>query len=154
MQRVGGKSGFGWGLVIASIALAGGALPACGNSEGTKTGTPSAGASSGGSAATAGVSSGGNLASAGNAASAGSAGNAASAGSAGGGNAAPTRPDPTTQVGACVLYTQRYCEKLAACQGTEPRNCLDSARECPDMFYSEGSTRTVESVVADRKSVV
>jgi hypothetical protein len=137
------------GLSLAAITLAGGGLFGCGNS--TSAGTPGA---AGGVSSGAGTGSGGAAGSGqgglGNAV-AGSSGSSHAGNGSVGGTAATNQPDPTTETGACVFYVQRYCEKVAACQGKDASACLLGTDECPDMFYSEGSTRTVESVVACAK---
>jgi hypothetical protein len=74
----------------------------------------------------------------------GSGGSSSSSGAGGGddGNAS------SSKVEACLAYVKAYCAFFARCQGTaESAVCYDrSASDCPDLLFSEGSSRTPSGV--------
>lgn len=56
---------------------------------------------------------------------------------------------------ACRRYVAYYCGRLLSCGLTSLQYayaCYDSAALCPDLFWSDGATRTVDNVVACGKA--
>ena len=126
-------------------------LASLGCSSSGSTGSHSGGGSSS-NVATAGAASGGGASAAGSSAGA-SAGLGGSAGAAGSGASpwptdAAVAANPKTKGGACFLYAYDHCVRFAQCSATLTGDCLDAGDACPDLAFSEGSTRTVEGVVA------
>jgi hypothetical protein len=56
---------------------------------------------------------------------------------------------PPTEKSSCVTYIEAFCAKQEACS---PSNrlalCKQTAELCPEYFFSEGSTRTIASMLA------
>lgn len=127
-----------WGLFAA------GSL-ACGSTGSNGTPKGSAGAdSNGGSAGRAGASAGGSA----NASSGSSSGGT---GPAGGSNAAGTAggsPVGDTPAEACIAYARAACERQVSCQGLQLSICANVGSDCPDTYFSPGSTRTVAGLKA------
>ncbi|HKU36988.1 MAG TPA: hypothetical protein VJR89_02540 [Polyangiales bacterium] len=60
-----------------------------------------------------------------------------------------------TEAEACRRYVAYYCERRLFCGITsleDAYSCFYSAELCPDMYFSPGSTRTVEQVTACAKA--
>lgn len=49
---------------------------------------------------------------------------------------------------ACRAYVTAACLRISECNGTDPASCLDLLDHCPDYFFSPGSLRTVENILA------
>lgn len=69
-----------------------------------------------------------------------------------GGLADDAYPEPTSETGACLLYVRRQCERLAACGRTFNPECARNEGDCPDLFFSTGSSWSVTSLVACSKA--
>jgi len=56
--------------------------------------------------------------------------------------------DSPTEV--CITYAVAQCLRRTECLGRTPtiRDCMSSARDCPDTFFSDGATRTVAGTKA------
>jgi hypothetical protein len=69
-------------------------------------------------------------------------GRAGAAGNATGGSA-------PTKTSSCVDYVLAACQRIADCSGYQPplEDCTDQANLCPDLFFSPGSTRTIDSML-------
>lgn len=123
-----------WVWLSALVACGNSAQPASGNAESGGPGGGNSGAGPGAGAG--GVNAGG---------SSGSSGGVAGTG---GGNAAGSAAtDPKTKGEACVFYARHFCKQRAKCEGKTDA-CASVGASCPDLLFSEGSTRTIESVVA------
>lgn len=70
-------------------------------------------------------------------------GKAGSAGSAGGSN---ELGDSKTE--ACIAYAVATCERHAECRNESTAGCLAASANCPDLVFSDGSTRTAAAVKA------
>jgi hypothetical protein len=61
-------------------------------------------------------------------------------------------PSGTSRAQACVLYAEAYCARLSQCAGATPEGipeqCARSSVVCPDLSFSDGSTRTPEGLIA------
>jgi hypothetical protein len=75
-----------------------------------------------------------------------SAGTASSGGSSAGTSSAPPPTDSLRY--ACREYVRAACERREACTGVPLAGCLSFQSACPDYLFSEGSSRTRESVLA------
>ncbi|HEY3500799.1 MAG TPA: hypothetical protein VGK73_39175 [Polyangiaceae bacterium] len=144
---VGGRSA--WVLVFAAI------VAACGSSsrpEEPGGGGSSSGARGGTGAAGGSVAGSGTSGAGGGAGTGGIAGSAAGTlGSSGGSAGASAGSSGAAGVGgreaeACLAYASAVCRRRATCDGgvnDEPYPCSQS---CPDVVFSEGSTRTIENL--------
>ena len=123
--------------VAGLIGLLGMATLACGGDE-KSPGAGSAGSSASGS--------GGAAAGGGSDAQAG----AAHAGSAAAGAGGAATSAPSTKLEACLNYVKEFCAFTYQCAGrSDPSVCESTLdRECPDLFFSDGSTRTVAGLNA------
>ncbi|HEY5375945.1 MAG TPA: hypothetical protein VIK01_19835 [Polyangiaceae bacterium] len=131
-----------WAITLGSLAAALGAS-ACSPATDSKTSPGAAGsaaitAGNGGAAGSAvgAAGSGGNQA----------AGGAGTAGSTGTAGASPFGGD--TEVDACITYLQAACQRRSECMQSDPSSCFASSSGCPDMYFSEGSLRTVAGTKA------
>lgn len=141
-MRVGGW-GFGCGVVLWGLGVAG-----CGNSSSSgpsgASGNAAVAGASGNSAGSGGAS---NVA--GSSSNGGSAGSAAGAGS--GGLSSLNLGNSLTE--ACIAYALSVCTRQAQCHGGSGASCLTSVTlACPDLTSSPGSTRTVEGLQACAKT--
>jgi hypothetical protein len=65
------------------------------------------------------------------------------------GAATATGGTAPTQTSACREYVRAFCQRQAECGGFRPpaEACLAQGNLCPDLFFSPGSTRTIESML-------
>lgn len=55
---------------------------------------------------------------------------------------------PDSLLGACRAYVMAQCLRREECAGTTSNRCAETADAyCPDLLFSEGSTRTLEGVL-------
>lgn len=128
--------------LIAAGALAWG----CGSS--TSGGPPTGGSgpgNGGGSSSTSGSANGDAGGSVGGSAAAGQSMGGSVGGGAGGSNASTVGDTPAE---ACIAYARAVCGRLVECQGLSPSACDYAVTDCPDVYFSPGSTRTVAGLKA------
>ena len=77
---------------------------------------------------------------------AGTAGGTVGAAGASGGSAGLLLGDSPTE--ACVAYVLAQCQRRQECDGDPSQSCFLNASACPDLMFSNGSTRTVSSLKA------
>ncbi len=65
---------------------------------------------------------------------------------AGGEDADTTAGPHADRVAACIKYVLAACNAYSMCQGAN-NTCLQATFNCPDLAFSEGSTRTVEKLL-------
>ena len=119
---------WGCGSSTSNVAQTGG------NSTGGSAGNSSAsGSANGGSSGNLG----GNNAAAGQSAS--------GSGGAAGSSAAAVGDTPAE---ACIAYARAVCDRLVGCQGLSLSACDYAIKDCPDVYFSPGSTRTVAGLKA------
>jgi hypothetical protein len=59
-----------------------------------------------------------------------------------------TDSGPPTEKSSCVTYITAFCEKSTSCNPSIKKEaCQQSAELCPEYFFSEGSTRTIASML-------
>lgn len=81
----------------------------------------------------------------------GSSGSSAGTGNAGeGGAAGGSAAGVLTEHAACVTYLNAECNRQSECAGGPVLDdpCPGATRKCPDYFFSSGTTRTVEGMLA------
>ncbi|HTM46502.1 MAG TPA: hypothetical protein VL137_16195 [Polyangiaceae bacterium] len=66
------------------------------------------------------------------------------------GGSAGSGSRPTSMLGACHLYLDAWCQRMVDCTASED---VDRCKEqeyalCPDLFFSPGTTRTVDGLAA------
>ena len=122
-------AGLGFGAWVLALGVS-----ACSSSPSSKPGAAAAGASSAGAA------NGG----AGNVGGGTSQGGNANAGSAGSGRGTIVLGDSKTE--ACIAYAIAECTRLELCTSRTTADCLATSFACPDLVFSDGSTRTVANV--------
>src|SRR6188768_2746583 len=81
-----------------------------------------------------------------NMAGAATAGGTVGASGASGGSAGLLLGDSPTE--ACIAYVLAQCLRRQECQGDPSQSCFLNASACPDLMFSNGSTRTVSSLKA------
>ncbi len=66
-----------------------------------------------------------------------------------GGGPSGTGGTVTTELSSCLDYVRAFCQRQAECGGFRPvsEGCLATGNLCPDLLFSPGSTRTIESVL-------
>jgi hypothetical protein len=136
----------GLGLGICALAL-GAALGSSACSSGSDN-KPSASAA-GGSAITAGnAGASGASAAQGGAAALGGGANQAGSANPSGGTAGGTVLVGDSKTEACIAYAIAACTRAELCSSRTSTDCLVQSFACPDLVFSDGSTRTVASVKA------
>lgn len=129
-----------------ALGFVGVLLLGCGSTRNNGSPNGSAGTSSAGSSA---GTSGAGSPSGGNDAGNGSSGSAKGGQATQGGSAGATgSPVGDTPVEACIAYARAACERHVTCQGLPTRSCEHTIDDCPDKYFSPGSTRTVAGLKA------